>query len=92
MCTFRLAQSGGRLDQRVEYNLEIKGRAADDLEHIGGGGLPLQGLAQLVEQPGVLDSDDGLGREVRDKLDVSIGKWPHLLAEDRHRADHRIFF
>ena len=40
--TFRLAQSGGRLDQRVEHRLEIEGRAADDLEHVGGGGLLLQ--------------------------------------------------
>ena len=38
----RLAQVGGGLDQRVEYGLEIEGRAADDLEHVGGGGLLLQ--------------------------------------------------
>ena len=66
-----LAQSGGRLNKRVEHRLQIEGRAADDLEHVSGGGLLLQGfshvvgaLAQLVEQAGVLDGDDGLGGEI----------------------------
>ena len=31
-----------RLDERVEHRLQIKGRAADDLEDIGGRGLLLQ--------------------------------------------------
>ena len=60
----RLAQARGRLDQRVEHRLQIERRAADDLEHVGGGGLLLQGFAQLVEQPRVLDGDDRLGGEV----------------------------
>ena len=57
----------------VEHGLEIERRAADDLEHLGSGGLLLQRLAeivvltQLVEQPRVLDGDDGLGGEVRDQ-------------------------
>ena len=37
----RLAQPRCRLDQRVEHGLQIEGRAADDLEHVGGGGLLL---------------------------------------------------
>ena len=61
----RLAQPRRRLDQRIEHRLQIEGRAADDLEHVGGGGLLLQRFAQLVEQPRVLDGDDGLGGEVR---------------------------
>ena len=60
----RLAQSRRRLDQRIEHRLQIEGRAADDLEHVGGGGLLLQRFAQLVEQAGVLDRDDGLVGEV----------------------------
>ena len=44
--------------------LQIEGRSADDLEHVGGGGLLLQRFAQLVEQAGVLDGDDGLGGEI----------------------------
>src|SRR5215475_15756613 len=44
----RLAQLGRRLDQRVKYSLQIEGRAADHLEHVGGGGLLLQRFAQLT--------------------------------------------
>ena len=33
-------------DQRVEHRLQIEGRAADDLEHVGGGGLLLQRSAR----------------------------------------------
>jgi len=40
-------ESGGRLDQRVEHRLQIEGRAADDLQHVGGRGLLLQRLASL---------------------------------------------
>ena len=74
-------------DQRLQHDLQIEGRAADDLEHVGGGGLLLQRLAQLVEQAGVLDGDDGLGGEVRDQLDLLVGERPHLLAIDGDHAD-----
>ena len=60
----RFAKPGGRLDQRVEHRLQIERRAADDLEHVGGGGLLLERFAQLVEQARVLDGDDGLRGEV----------------------------
>ena len=50
--------------KRIEHGLQIERRAADDLEHVGGGGLLLQRLPQFVEQPRVLDGDDGLGGEV----------------------------
>ena len=42
-------------------------------------------MSQLIEQPGVLDGDHGLGREVFDQLDLLVGEWPHLLAID---GDH----
>ena len=65
MALVRVAQPRRRFDQRVEHRLQVESRAADDLEHVGGRGLLLQRLAQLVEQAGVLDGDDGLGGEVR---------------------------
>src|SRR5262245_50183705 len=37
----RLTQPRSRLKQGVEYDLQIEGRAADDLEHVCGGGLLL---------------------------------------------------
>ena len=64
MSGVRVAQPCCRLNQRVEYRLQIEGRAADDLEHVGGRGLLLQRFAQLVEQPRVLYGDDGLIGEV----------------------------
>ena len=66
-------------DQRVEHRLQIEGRAADDLEHVGGGGLLLERFAQLVEQARVLDGDDGLVGEVRHQLDLLVGERAHLL-------------
>ena len=59
------------------------------LEHLGGRRLLLQrlaqivgALAQLVEQPRILDGDDGLRGEVRHQLDLLVGKGPDLLAVD----------
>ncbi len=86
----RLAQSGGGFHQRVEHRAQIEGRAADDLEHIGGGGLLLQRFAQFAEQPRVLDGDDGLGGEVRHQLDLLVGEGPHLLAENVDGADELV--
>jgi len=40
-----LTQSRRRLDERVEHRLKIKGRMADDLEHVARSGLLLQGLS-----------------------------------------------
>ena len=82
-----LAQARRRFDQRVEHRLQIEGRAADDLEHVGGGGLLLQRFAQLVEQARVLDGDDGLGGEVLDQLDLLVGERAHLLAIDGEDAN-----
>src|SRR5262245_16836507 len=55
-----------RLGEGVEHGLQIERRAADDLENIGGGGLLLQRFAQLVEQPCVLDGNDGLAGEIEE--------------------------
>ena len=61
------AQPDRAFDYGFKHRVEIKRRVADDLEHFDGGGLLLQrfrkivgALAQFVEQPRVLDSDDGL--------------------------------
>jgi len=56
----------------------MKGRATNDLEHVGGGSLLLQGFAQLTEQPRVLDGDDGLIGKRLYKLDLLPGVWPRL--------------
>src|SRR5262245_7293187 len=86
----RLTQSCRRLDQCVEHGLEVEGGAADHLEHVGGGGLLLKRFAQLIEQAGVLDGDDGLARKIGDQLDLIIGDGPHFLAVDDNRADELV--
>ena len=48
-------------------------------------------FAQLVEQPRVLDGDDGLGGKVRHQLDLLVGEWLHLLAIDGDGADQLVF-
>src|SRR5215467_10827121 len=45
----RTAEPSGSLKQCFKHTLQVERRAADDLEHIGGGGLLLQRFAQLVE-------------------------------------------
>ena len=58
------------LDDGVEHRLHVRGRAADDAEHLGRRRLMLQRLAQFrvallefFEQPHVFDGDHGLGGE-----------------------------
>ena len=58
--------------------MQIKGGAADDLKHVRSGRLLLQGFAQFVEQPRVLDGDDSLDREVLDQRDLLVGEGQHL--------------
>src|SRR5262249_20162464 len=87
VCLFRPTQSCSRLDQSIEYLLQVEGRPADHLEHVGGGGLLLQRFPQLVKQPRVLDGDDGLGGEVLDQLDLLVGERVHLRAVDGQGPD-----
>src|SRR5262245_4592824 len=42
------AQSRRRFNQRAEHGMEIKGRATDDLKHVSGSGLLLEGLSELL--------------------------------------------
>ena len=89
-------RTAGRIPQhRVEHRLEFAGRTGDDVEHLAGRGLLLQrfgeivgALAQLAEQPRVLDGDDGLRGEVLDQLNLLVGERADFLAIDDDRADH----
>jgi hypothetical protein len=78
------------LDQRFQHRLQIEGGAAEDLEHVSGGRLLLQGFAQFVEQAGVLDGDNGLGGEILDQLDLFVGERPHLLTKNDDRTHQRV--
>src|SRR5262249_48496397 len=77
---------------RVEHRPQIAGRTTDDLQYIGSGGLLLERLAQLIEQPRVLDGDDGLVCEILHQRDLLIGKWSDLLAINSNPADQFVVF
>src|SRR5262249_43727702 len=49
-------------------------------------------LAQLVEQPRVLDSDDGLGGEIRQQLDLLVSKRLNFLTREIDSSDQLILF
>src|SRR5262245_32076810 len=86
-----VTKAASRFNERLQHRLEIESRAADDFEHIGGGGLPLQRVAEfagtllhLVEQPHVLNRDHRLVGEGLQELDLSVGEQPGLSAGDRN--------
>ena len=61
------ANPGGALDDGVEDRLHVRGRAADDAEHLGRCRLMFQGFAQLrvalldlLEEPNILDGNNCL--------------------------------
>src|SRR5262249_31149723 len=61
------------------------------LENVGGGGLLLQGLTQLVKQPGGLDRDDRLLGEVLNQLNLAVGKRANFLPINNQSADQLTF-
>ena len=80
-----------------EHRRKLARRAGNDLQHLTRRGLLLQrfgeivgALAQLVEQPRVLDGDDGLRGEVLDQLNLLFGEWRVLPAINDEGADQLI--
>ena len=60
----------GAFNNGIENRLHIRGRAADDAQHLGRCRLMLQGFPQfgialvdLFEQADIFDGDHGLGRQ-----------------------------
>ena len=72
---------GSGLGDRVEGPPAVLGSTSDDAKDIGRRGLAIQAFSQLVEQPRVIDGDDGLLGEILDQLDLLLAERPHLLAE-----------
>ena len=71
------ANSGRALNDSVKHRLHVGRRPADDAEHLRRCRLMLQGFSQfgialldLLEQPDVFDSDDGLVGEGLEKSDL----------------------
>src|SRR5215813_11854111 len=82
------------LDNGVEHRLHVRGRAADDAEHLGGGRLMLQGLPQFrvallqfLKQCYVLDRDNCLIREGFKQFNLLIREWTNLSSKDQNRPN-----
>src|SRR5262245_45383254 len=73
-----LADASRIFEHDPEHRLQLPGRRANDAQHIRCCRLLLQRFAQLVEQAGILDGDDGLRCEVFHQLNLLIGEWPYL--------------
>src|SRR5262249_33492621 len=85
--TIDTAKAVRLLQDRIEDRCEVAGRGIDDLQHFGGRGLLLQGLARLGQQPRVLRRDDRLRREILQQRDLLVSERAHFLAIDAEYAD-----
>src|SRR5262245_25074553 len=97
MTELGLADAHGVCQHSLEHRFQLTGRTADEPEDLGGRGLMLQrlaqifvALAQLLEDAGVLDGDDGLRGEVRHQFDLLLGERAHLLAINDDGADELV--
>ena len=93
-CVIGAAKPGGRFDYCVQHRLDIRGRAADNLQHVAGRGLVLERFleiaragVQFVEQADILDRDDGLVGEGLKQVDLPLRKRLDLAARYGDCAD-----
>ena len=80
----------------LEHWLGVGLSLADGPQYLTGGRLPGDGLRQLgiarlqfLEQPHVLDGDDGLVGEGLEECDLALREGPRRAAADGNDADHR---
>ena len=83
----RAARSQRPLEYRIEHWREISRRRIDDLQHLGGGGLPLERLAGLAQKPHVLDRDHCLVSKCSNQLNLFVGKWTNLRTRQSYNAN-----
>src|SRR5262245_37269310 len=88
------AQPASASNNSVEDRLDVRGRARDHAQNVARRRLLLQrlgeivgALAQLVEQPRVLDSDDGLVGEAGNQGDLLIGERANFRTVDDEGSD-----
>src|SRR6516225_6286260 len=72
---------------RVEDGGEIAGRGVDDLQYLGSGGLLLQGLARLGQEPRILHRDDSLRREILQQRYLLVGEGADFTAVNSQYAE-----
>src|SRR6516225_5506846 len=77
---------------RIEHWLNIGRRTRNDAEYSRRRRLLLQRLSELIEQPRVLDGDDGLRSKVLHQFDLLVGERANFLAKDGEGTDQFVFF
>src|SRR5262249_3036312 len=82
-CLVGLAQVGRGCDQRVENGLQVECRAANDLEHVGGGGLLLIHLLHLLA--GLPQSRTEDFDELEAHVRIVAEKWSEVLPLDHRK-------
>jgi len=90
----RVAQPRGGFNERIQHWLQVEGRAADDLEDIACRSLVFERFfeiararVQFVEQPDILDRNDGLIGEGLEQIDLRLQKRRDLAAHHGDRPD-----
>src|SRR5215472_14891818 len=96
-CPLGLTEPDGVLRYCIEHRLQIESGAADYPEHLACGDLLLQrfaevggALVQLVEEPPVLDGDDGLIGKGFNQRDLAGGEGAHLVTVDHEYANQLV--
>src|SRR6516164_142925 len=89
-----VAESVGFFQYHIEDGGKLTRRRIDDLQYLGSRGLLLESflqvarsVAQLVEQPDVLDCDNGLIGEGLEEADLRLGEWGDLTPRYCDRTD-----
>src|SRR5262249_49264876 len=80
------------LQHGLEHRLQLTRRSADNLEHVGCRSLLLQRFPQFVEQPRILDGDDGLRSKILHQRNLLFGKRSNFLAVDAENSDCLLTF
>ena len=85
----RLANTARVFEHLLKYRVEFPGRRTDDLQHFRSRGLLFQRLLGIIEQPRILDGDDGLVGKGAQQLDVMIGEHTRLAPRAGDVTDQR---
>src|SRR5262249_27118888 len=88
----------GALHNGVEDWLHVRGRAADNAEHLGRCGLMVEGFSQfhvalldLFEKADVLDGDDGLRGKGLKQFHLPLAERTDFLPADKERPNRYAF-
>jgi len=86
----RFETTRGCLGDNVECSFGLRRRTGNGAQDVGTRGLIFKRLAQLIEQPRVLDCDDGLGSEIRYQLDLLVREEANFLTKDNDGSNEVI--